>query len=80
MLVWTVFDKDHAYGPYRWPSNAEDHEIGKRLFEEVPVMLQNAQLKPHHVRELQGLSSVKDGFQMYRDSAYSNTKIVYSLD
>ncbi|PWN18414.1 NAD(P)-binding protein [Microstroma glucosiphilum] len=79
VLVWTVFLTDHAYGPLKWPASEEDHSLGVQLFENIPQWLKEGKLVPNQVKLLQGLESVKEGFQMHRDGKLSGEKIVYAI-
>ncbi|RAH47726.1 zinc-binding alcohol dehydrogenase family protein [Aspergillus brunneoviolaceus CBS 621.78] len=80
VLVWTSFLKDHTYGEFKWPASKSDHELSAELFDKLPSWLERGTLKPSHPRLRQGLDSVPEGFQEYRDGKISGYKIVYALD
>ncbi|RAK77243.1 zinc-binding alcohol dehydrogenase family protein [Aspergillus fijiensis CBS 313.89] len=80
VLVWTSILKDHTYGEFKWPASKSDHELSAELFDKLPSWLERGTLKPSHPRLRQGLDSVPEGFQEYRDGKISGYKIVYALD
>ncbi|PYH77472.1 GroES-like protein [Aspergillus uvarum CBS 121591] len=80
VLVWTSFFKDHTYGEFKWPASKSDHELSAELFDKLPSWLQKGALKPSLPKLRQGLDSVPEGFQEYRDGEISGYKIVYALN
>lgn len=61
-------------------ASKSDHELSAELFDKLPSWLERGTLKPSHPRLRQGLDSVPEGFQEYRDGKISGYKIVYALD
>jgi hypothetical protein len=50
------------------------------LFEKIPGWLLNGKLQPNVVKVMPGrLSTVLEGFQIYRDSKISVFKLVYKI-
>ncbi|KAF3002345.1 hypothetical protein E8E14_007109 [Neopestalotiopsis sp. 37M] len=79
VLVWTAFLKEHKYKEFHWPPHQEDHELSAKFFEELPKLLSSGVIKPNNVKLLEGLDSVPEGFQEYRDGTISNYKLVYKV-
>ncbi|PLB53776.1 putative zinc-binding dehydrogenase family oxidoreductase [Aspergillus steynii IBT 23096] len=79
VLVWTAFLKDHRYGKFHWPASKHDHELSRELFENLPKWLSDGTIKPSEPKVYEGLKSVADGFQEYRDRKISAYKIVYRV-
>ncbi|KAH7376847.1 putative alcohol dehydrogenase [Plectosphaerella cucumerina] len=79
VLVWTAFLKDHSYGDFHWPANPDDHALAAALFSELPDLLTKSIIKPNATKLSQGLESVDEGFQEYRDGRISGYKLVYKI-
>ncbi|KAH2134561.1 hypothetical protein KXV68_009649, partial [Aspergillus fumigatus] len=79
VLVWTAFLKGHKYKDFYWPPHKEDHELSAKFFEELPKLLSSEAIKPNTPKLLEGLDSVPEGFQEYRNRVISNYKIVYRV-
>ncbi|KAL4907845.1 hypothetical protein BDW74DRAFT_189254 [Aspergillus multicolor] len=79
VLVWTAFLKEHKYGDFHWPPHTEDHELAAKFFEELPGLLSSGVIRPNTPKVVEGLESVPEGFQEYRDGVISNYEIVYRI-
>ncbi|KAJ5936580.1 hypothetical protein N7466_003030 [Penicillium verhagenii] len=79
VLVWTAFLKDHRYAHFHWPASKEDHTLASELFDKLPLWLEQGAVKPNQTKVLNGLESVSQGFQEYRDGIISAYKIVYEI-
>ncbi|KAH2154440.1 hypothetical protein KXW37_001321, partial [Aspergillus fumigatus] len=79
VLVWTAFLKEHKYKNFYWPPNKEDHELSAKFFEKLPELLSSGVIKPNTPKLFEGLDSMPEGFQEYRDGFISNYKIVYTM-
>lgn len=56
-----------------------DGDLGAELFENIPKWIAEGKFKPNDVLQLNGLQSVPEGFQLYRDGKISAKKIVYKV-
>jgi NADPH-dependent curcumin reductase CurA len=57
-----------------------DHELASELFRNLPAWLDAGTIKPSVPKVLEGLESVPEGFQEYRDGKISGYKIVYNIE
>ena len=60
-------------------ASEDDHKLATELFARLPELLASGKVRPNDVLSLQGLDSVPQGFEMYRQGKISAQKIVYDL-